>query len=163
MRLCLWFFCWLGFIGLAWGEAPLPIVVGPGDLTSKGVNIRRRQHNTPSASLEIKVSVEPTSALGEFKLAECVVLKTNTPSDQLGAIDSGAGEAQQLFERRTTSTKPETAFLILGKEISRAYLAIEFLPSSIGANAHKARRFLLPVAAVKAWKPKPASDSESGS
>jgi|GEM_PF-6268548 len=112
------------------------------DLAAIGVEIYRQRLDTPGASMSFEVTVEKNSNAGQFVQAECVVLRDPEAMKDLVTTDSSADLAAKV-SRRNVSEKLDSTFLVLGREVQRAYLVFEF------SNAGKStQRYLLPVTAV---------------
>jgi len=125
-------------------------------LRAAGVICRRVTLQALTASVEIDVSVDPSKAPGRYEGAECVVLKEPVPVEKLPAADAAALADGGMIARWARSTKANPAFLVLGREFARAYLAIQFgVPADDGRIV--TRRFLLPVGAV-GERPVPAPE-----
>ena len=136
--------------GAVAADSVTSVVTSAEELTAKGVTFRRLQLQTPSASVEIESLVASGRGLGRYDSTECVVLKNELQADRLVEADSAPGENEGVA-RRSKSAKERSVFLVLGKEIPRAYLAFEFsLPSDSGAR--DVHRYLLPVSVVKSRK-----------
>ncbi len=123
-----------------------PEVVSVDGLKELGVICRRVQLQALTASVEIDLTVDERQTPGKYLGAECVVLKEPVPADKLAAADAAAAEGGAIA-RRARSTKANPAFLVLGRELARAYLAVEFAAAG-EAGGTRARRYLLPVDAI---------------
>ncbi|HTT55845.1 MAG TPA: hypothetical protein VMF63_01945 [Opitutaceae bacterium] len=116
-------------------------------LRAAGVICRRVTLQALTASVEIDVTVDASKAPGRYEGAECVVLKEPAPVEKLPAADAAALADDRMVARRARSAKTSPAFLVLGREFARAYLAFEFaVPGDDGRIV--TRRLLLPVGAV---------------
>ena len=96
------------------------------ELRKIGVLVERLQLDTPMASVEIGTLIDRAKAPHQYDHAECIVLSQAVPPDQLPQIDSGATDSVTKV-RQSESTKDRSVFLVLGKEISRTYLAFQFV------------------------------------
>ena len=130
------------------------VVASAESLGANGVTIHRIQHATPLASVEIDVTLSPDGRLGHFELIECIVLKNEVPDERLKDLDAGVMDAD-VVARRNKSLKTHSVFLVLGKEVSRSYLAFEF-SNETKSSGKQVIRYLLPAAAVKKTKPTPS-------
>jgi hypothetical protein len=125
-----------------------PIVTTVAKLREEGIIVRRTSLDTPGASNTIEVSTENHHVTGgTFTGAECVVLKEDVTASRLSELDAASMQEGQTT-RRSQTTKAETSFIVLGKEISRAYLAFNFSLDVQSGEEHQ-RRYLLPVTAIK--------------
>ncbi|HTX66757.1 MAG TPA: hypothetical protein VMD31_13370 [Opitutaceae bacterium] len=158
----------LVFLAAALAAARLPAAPVPAEVVSleslkvAGVTCRRVTLQALTSSIEIDVLVDVTRVAGKYEGAECVVLKEPVPLEKLPAADAAAAADAGLVARRARSTKLSPAFLVLGRELSRAYLALEFsIPTDAGGAA--TRRFLVPVSAIGERRPAPPPvDAEGG-
>lgn len=132
-----------GLLPAARAAAEVTTVAG---LKEEGVSIRRIELQALTASVEIDVAVDPDRTPGRYAGAECVVLKEPVAADRLVAADA-AVTGGGAVARRARSQKPTAELLVLGREIPRAYLAIEFSVPRDGARP-ETLRFLLPVSAI---------------
>ena len=112
------------------------------DLAGLGVHVHRKRLDTPGASLTLEITIEDHPRAGRFVQAECVVLRDADSMKDLETIDASADLSEKVA-RRNSSDKMDSTFLVLGREIERAYLVFEF--TSAGKPN---RRYLLPVSAV---------------
>jgi hypothetical protein len=112
------------------------------DLSGLGVHVQRKRLDTPGASLTLEITIEQNARAGRFVQAECVVLRAPDGMKDLETIDASA-DLSEKAARRNSSDKMDSTFLVLGREIERAYLVFEF---SNPGNADE--RYLLPVASV---------------
>lgn len=127
--------------------APAAVEVASAEgLKAEGVTCRRVQLQALTASVEIDVTVDEDRSPGRYEGAECVVLKEPLPVEKLAALDAAAS-AGGTVARRARSAKPNPEFLVLGREIPRAYLAFEFSVHSESAGMIT-RRYLVPVSAI---------------
>jgi hypothetical protein len=137
--------------------APVPAeVTSPEALKAAGVICRRIELQALTASAEIDVRVDENRFAGTYGKAECVVLKEPLAEGKLAALDAAAADGAPVA-RRAQSAKPSAAFLVLGREIPRAYLAIEFSVADDAGHA-VAHRYLLPVSAVREAPAEPAPE-----
>lgn len=116
-------------------------------LRALGITCRWLQLQTPSASVEIDVTVDEGRAPGKYEGAECIVLKDRIPADGLVVADSASADSGAVA-RRNKSTKLHPVFLVLGREVPKAYLAFQFSIHGDSAGTI-ARRYLLSVSAVR--------------
>jgi hypothetical protein len=112
-------------------------------LRADGVTCRRVQLQALTLSVEIDVLVDASRTPGRYAGAECVVLKEAVAPEKLAAADAATADGKTVA-RRASSTKPNPAFLVLGRELPRAYLAFQFTApgDTTGTITH---RYLLPV------------------
>jgi len=147
-------------VGLAsWSLRAAPVTVeltSAEGLKAMGVTCRRIELQALTTSVEIDVTVDGTRTPGKYVGAECIVLKEPLVAEKLPALDAGAS-AGDTVARRARSTKPDPAFLVLGREIPRAYLAFEFsIPGASGGTT--TQRYLLPVSAIGEEPAEPAPE-----
>lgn len=112
------------------------------ELEAIGVNVYRVRYSTPGASMSFEAMVDPSSKAGKFVQAECVVLRDAADMTSLEIVDASPALSEKVA-RRNSSEKTDATFLVLGREVTRAYLVFEF------SNAGKPnQRYLLPVTSV---------------
>jgi len=126
--------------------AAAPEVTTADALKEEGVTCRRVELQALTSSVEIDVTIDGSKTPGRYAGAECVVLKEPIAADKLAEADAAA-TAGGPVARRARSDKPSPVFLVLGRELPRAYLAFEFSVPGSGGDAAP-RRYLLPVAAI---------------
>ena len=142
----------LMFLAVGLASRSLPAAPAAAEVTSAealqaaGVTCRRIELQALTASVEIDVTVDESRAPGRYEGAECVVLKEGVAAEKLAAVDAAASDGGAVA-RRARSAKPKPVFLVLGREIPRAYLAFEFSVRSDTAGTIT-RRYLLPVSAI---------------
>jgi hypothetical protein len=132
-----------------YGETEVAVeemIVTVKQLKAEGFIIIRTRLDTPSASDRIDAYIEPQQKQGEYQSIDFVVLKEDVVVEGLCAIDSSI-TINDRAARLLTDTKPHAVFLVRGKEIAKAYLAIEVLSRS-SAGVVRRCRYLLPVTAV---------------
>ena len=132
-----------------YGETELAVeemIVTAKQLKAEGFIIIRTRLDTPSASDRIDAYIEPQQKQGEYQSIDFVVLKEDVAVEVLCTIDSSI-TSNDRAARLLTETKPHAVFLVRGKEIAKAYLAIE-VASKSSAGIARHCRYLLPVTAV---------------
>ena len=127
------------------------------ELKVEGVSIVRRSLDTPMSSVTLKVAVVAAPQSASFSRMQCVVLKAAVAVEELPDIDRLPPE-DPGFARRTGTTEREATFLVLGKEVERAYLAFDFASES--SSGSPAKRLLIPVRAIPRKKIKIADELE---
>lgn len=118
-------------------------VVSEADLKDLGIAVERFQLSTPMASAEVGTLVDPLKAPGVYQFTECVILVHDLAEPQLKESDAGASGVT----RRSKSVKDRTVFLVLGREVPRAYVAFQFLVRT--GTTNEVRRYLLPVTRIR--------------
>lgn len=131
------------------------------ELKAHGVVLRRVRHDTPMASMAIEVTIQPADTTGTYAGAECVVLRDPCDPKTLAEADRTVGAEQ--VQRRSRTERANPSFLVLGREVPRAYLAFEFSPEAGGAS--EPLRLLIPVGTLGKRRPEeepaPAEPAES--
>jgi hypothetical protein len=113
-----------------------------GNLQGLGIHVYRKRLDTPGASLTLEITVDENATVGRFVRAECIVLRDREGMKDIATVDASA-DLDTKAARRNSSDKTDSTFLVLGREIDRAYLVFEF------SNAGKPdQRYLLPVTSV---------------
>jgi hypothetical protein len=152
----------LVFLAVGLASRSLPAAPVAAEVTSAealkavGVTCRRIELQALTASVEIEVTVDESRAPGKYEGAECVILKEPLSVEKLPAVDAAASDGGTVA-RRARFAKPNPVFLVLGREIPRAYLAFEFSVQSDSAGTIT-RRYLLPVSAIDARPAEPTPE-----
>lgn len=147
---------------VSWASANLaaaPVtgeVVTAEGLKAMGVTCRRIELQALTASVEIDVTLDESRLPGRYAGAECIVLKEPLLVEKLPVLDAAAA-AGGAVARRARSAKPNPAFLVLGRELPRTYLAFEFSDPGQPAGT-VTHRYLVPVSAISAEQPEPARE-----
>ncbi len=128
--------------GTAPTPAPTSTLATHTDLAAIGVQVYRTRYDTPGASMSFEVTVENSSNAGQFVQVECVVLRDEADMKDIATADASPDLIEKAA-RRNSSDKTDSTFLVLGREVNRAYLVFEF------SNPGKPnQRYLLPVTSV---------------
>lgn len=133
-------------------------VVTRAELRTEGVAIRKIRHATPMASLALETAVVRSDMLGLYQISECIILKEEVDIDSLSDIDAAVRSGAPVA-RHVQSNKDRSVFFVLGKEVTKAYLAFTFTAAP-GAASNEPRRFLMPVAAAAPKESSPETEVE---
>lgn len=135
----------LSLSGVASVFAETSVVASVAELRKLGVEVERLHHDTPGASVEIGSLVGPGKTAGEYDHTECVVLSAEVDAERMVRVDSGEADAVTIA-RRSESSKERSIFLVLGKDLPRAYLAFQFNVRE--GEAMKPVRYLFPISRI---------------
>lgn len=127
-----------------WGQTS--VVKSLAELRKLGISVEQLRHETPGASVELGSLVEPDKAPGKYELTECVVLSSVVDIEQLVRADSGVLD-EVTMTRRSGSDKQRSIFLVLGRDMPRAYLAFQF--SVQEKETTKSVRYLFPANRIR--------------
>ena len=114
------------------------------ELRGMGVEIRRVQHSTPGSSATLDIVIENRPSAGVFQSIELIVHPEDVTTDNLLAAAT-ADDAPRAALRRAKSSNRRSSFIVLRKELSKAYLSVQFASS----NAESVRTYLFPVAKIE--------------
>jgi len=145
LRLTILASVFLSLIGVVPIYGETTVVKSVAELRKLGIAVERLRHDTPMASVEIGSLVEPEKTSGEYDHTECVVLSTVVDLDRLSLADTGSLESVTVV-RRSESTKARSIFLVVGKDLTKSYLAFQFNVRE--GDTTKPVRYLFPISQI---------------
>jgi len=145
LRLTILASVFLSLIGVVPIYGETTVVKSVAELRKLGIAVERLRHDTPMSSVEIGSLVEPEKTSGEYDHTECVVLSTVVDLDRLSLADTGSLESVTVV-RRSESTKARSIFLVVGKDLTKSYLAFQFNVRE--GDTTKPVRYLFPISQI---------------